>query len=382
MFKNVSGQFVGAQLVTAADGSAFTGAVTVSVTGDNGTQATGSVGSGACTHEGNGWHSYAPAQAETNYSHVAFTFTGTGAVPVTVQVWPLPYTATSIPAATAGAADGLFISGTNSSLTITGQLVVQNGIDVSCSTSDRSALALTGNGTGRGALLTGGTNGEGLKIAATNAKGLLVSSTSNDGVSVSAGNKGATIEGGADAGLYLTSAQGAGLIVTTAADDSDALQVIGGAVSGDGINITTASGHGIDLSGIAGSGKLGINGTLPTVVLTDASLTTAKLGTFALAKGTNLTGFNDIGAGAAMSLTAGERNTLAAVVLRRTMANVEADAAGDSLDLSSLYGLVQQAQESAITDSTLSVKKTDGTTELGTKTLTSSASAQPITGVS
>lgn len=31
-----------------------------------------------------------------------------------------------------------------------------------------------------------------------------------------------------------------------------------------------------------------------TVVLTDASLTTAKLGTFALAKGTNITGFNDI----------------------------------------------------------------------------------------
>jgi hypothetical protein len=35
-----------------------------------------------------------------------------------------------------------------------------------------------------------------------------------------------------------------------------------------------------------------------TVVLTDASLTTAKLGTFALAKGTNLTGFNDVTAAA------------------------------------------------------------------------------------
>ena len=40
-----------------------------------------------------------------------------------------------------------------------------------------------------------------------------------------------------------------------------------------------------------------------TVVLTDGSLTTAKLGTFALAKGTNITGFNDIAAGAAMTLT-------------------------------------------------------------------------------
>lgn len=87
MKKNVSGQFVGAQMINASTGAAFTGSVTVSVTGDAGTQATGSVGSGACTHEGNGYHTYAPAQAETNYGLVAFTFTGTGAVPVTVQIY-------------------------------------------------------------------------------------------------------------------------------------------------------------------------------------------------------------------------------------------------------------------------------------------------------
>ena len=87
MKKNVSGQAVGAQLITASDGSAFTGAVTVSVTGDAGTQATGSVGSGACTHEGNGYHTYAPAQAETNYDLVAYTFTGSGAIPTTVQIY-------------------------------------------------------------------------------------------------------------------------------------------------------------------------------------------------------------------------------------------------------------------------------------------------------
>jgi hypothetical protein len=87
MKKNVASQVVGAQMVAAADGSAFTSAVTVSVTGDGGVQATGSVGSGACTHEGNGFHTYVPAQAETNYDHVAFTFTGTGAVPATVQIY-------------------------------------------------------------------------------------------------------------------------------------------------------------------------------------------------------------------------------------------------------------------------------------------------------
>lgn len=87
MRKNVAGQKIGAQLVSASDGSAFTGAVTVYVCGDAGTQAAGSVGSGACTHEGNGYHTYAPAQAETNYDVIAFTFTGTGAVPATVQVF-------------------------------------------------------------------------------------------------------------------------------------------------------------------------------------------------------------------------------------------------------------------------------------------------------
>lgn len=87
MKKNVASQAIGAQMVSSTDGSAFTGAVTVSVTGDAGTQATGSVGAGACTHEGNGYHTYAPAQAETNYDLVAFTFTGASAVPATVQIY-------------------------------------------------------------------------------------------------------------------------------------------------------------------------------------------------------------------------------------------------------------------------------------------------------
>jgi hypothetical protein len=91
MRKNVASQVIGAQMVTAADGSAFTDAVTVYVTGDAGSQAAGSVGSGACTHEGNGYHTYAPAQAETNYDLIAFTFTGTGAVPATVQVFTIQH---------------------------------------------------------------------------------------------------------------------------------------------------------------------------------------------------------------------------------------------------------------------------------------------------
>lgn len=93
MKKNVAGQVIGAQMV-ALDGSAFTGSVTAYVTGDGGTQAAGSVGAGACAHEGNGFHTYAPAQAETNHDHVAFTFIGAGAIPATVQVYPNSFTFT------------------------------------------------------------------------------------------------------------------------------------------------------------------------------------------------------------------------------------------------------------------------------------------------
>ena len=85
MKKNVASQVIGVQMITAADGTAFTGTVTVVITVDGGTQSA-SGGTGP-THEGNGFHSYVPTQAETNGDHVAFTFTGTGAIPATVQVY-------------------------------------------------------------------------------------------------------------------------------------------------------------------------------------------------------------------------------------------------------------------------------------------------------
>lgn len=88
MKKNVASQVVCAQLNSKTDGSAVTtGTTTCYVLGDGGTQAAGSVASGACTHEGNGLWSYAPAQAETNYDNVVFTFVNTNAVNASVQIY-------------------------------------------------------------------------------------------------------------------------------------------------------------------------------------------------------------------------------------------------------------------------------------------------------
>lgn len=84
MKKNVTGQSVGAQMITIADGSDFTGTVTAEVTVDGGTK---TAGGGTVTHEGEGYHSYAPTQAETNGDHIAFSFSGTGALTSTIQVY-------------------------------------------------------------------------------------------------------------------------------------------------------------------------------------------------------------------------------------------------------------------------------------------------------
>jgi hypothetical protein len=88
MRKNVSGQVIGGQLINKSDGSnVTTGTTTVYVTGDGGTQAIGSVGSGLCTHEGNGYWTYTPSVTETNYDEIAFTFVNSLAVTATVQVY-------------------------------------------------------------------------------------------------------------------------------------------------------------------------------------------------------------------------------------------------------------------------------------------------------
>lgn len=86
VIRNQASQTIGGQLIDAASGGAFAGTVTVYITKDAGTQAIGSVGSGLCTAEGNGYYTYRPSATETDGTLIAFTFIGTGAVPTTVQV--------------------------------------------------------------------------------------------------------------------------------------------------------------------------------------------------------------------------------------------------------------------------------------------------------
>jgi len=75
-----------------------------------------------------------------------------------------------LPSATAGAAGGLLISGSNSgtttlgALTVTGTTTMSDGLVVARSTVNQPAISATGNGTGAGSVIQGGVSGNGLTI--------------------------------------------------------------------------------------------------------------------------------------------------------------------------------------------------------------------------
>lgn len=76
-------------------------------------------------------------------------------------------------------------------------------------------------------------------------------------------------------------------------------------------------------------------------------------------------------------------NDLADTFLRRSTANVETSTFGDALSLRSMYGMVAQGTHNTFVDNNnkLIVTKSDETTQLGTRTISNSPLALPITGL-
>jgi hypothetical protein len=132
MIREQAGQSVSCQMITASDGSEFTGTVTVYVLGDAGTLTLGSVGSGICTHEGGGLHSYLPSAAETNYDVAAFQFRGTGAITRTKEY----------PTITVSQAAALGVSGVAAGLTTFGDLYME-ALDTELGSNDSAVLFTT-----------------------------------------------------------------------------------------------------------------------------------------------------------------------------------------------------------------------------------------------
>ena len=73
---------------------------------------------------------------------------------------------------------------------------------------------------------------------------------------------------------------------------------------------------------------------------------------------------------------------VADTVLKRSTANIEASATGDALSLKSLYGMIAQGvHNTQISGSKLVITKSDDVTTLGERTITTDATALPITGL-
>jgi hypothetical protein len=81
-------------------------------------------------------------------------------------------------------------------------------------------------------------------------------------------------------------------------------------------------------------------------------------------------------------LTEADIVRIADVVLRRATSNVEASSDGDALSLKSLYGMVAQGvHNTQVSGASLTVTRSDDTTVLGTRTVTTDPSAEPIVGI-
>lgn len=192
---------------------------------------------GTVTEVANGWYKVALSTTDTNtVGDLAFYITATGAddTDFVDQVWvrdlaDLAFPATSgrsmvvdasglvdantvklgptgsgtaqtakdvggaVPAAAAGASGGLLISGSNSGTTTLGALTITGatthtgnvsmaaGCNITQSSSNTSALVITGNGTGHGIISTSGSGatGDGIKAisAATNGNGMTLTKT-------------------------------------------------------------------------------------------------------------------------------------------------------------------------------------------------------------
>lgn len=277
----------------------------------------------------------------------------------------------AVPAAAAGASGGLLISGSNSgtttlgALTVTGSMTISDGLLVSRSTSNASAITATGNGTGSGIVATSGSGatGDGIQAtaASTNGNGLKATGSGTGAGELATG--GATGNGVKYVG---GGTSGAGVLVTTTSGDGisskptagHALNLTANGTTKHGINATggattshgavfTGGGVGHGILATSGGGATG-NGIQATAASTNGSgLSLTKTGsgsdllatstTLSLAKTTNITGFNDIAAtavvsGGAITTSGGAVSTVTTVTNQLTAAQIATGVWQDTTD--------------------------------------------------
>lgn len=196
--------------------------------------ATFAAAAGTVTEISAGWYKIALTTVDTNtLGDLAYDITASGADATDFADQVVAFDTTdavhlglsAIPNATAGAASGLIINGTNS-----GGVTIQNSggnaLTLQSTGGNGHGLAMAGNGTGDGFHPTGGATGNGMQSqgGVTSGKGLLVSATTGDDAVRFVG------AGAGDAFKIIAGATG------------NAMELIGGGTSGDGFVATVTSG--------------------------------------------------------------------------------------------------------------------------------------------
>jgi hypothetical protein len=116
---------------------------------------------------------------------------------------------------------------------------------------------------------------------------------------------------------------------------------------------------------------------ITATAINSGAITSAKFAAGAIDATAVADGAIDAGA-----VAAGAANKIADHTLRRTYANARASSDGDTFSFRSLMGAVAKlVNKWSISGSTVTYTHEDDTTSAGTQTLTSSASAEPITGL-
>jgi len=131
---------------------------------------------------------------------------------------------------------------------------------------------------------------------------------------------------------------------------------------------------------VKGTGVTGFTDLDAAGVRTAVGLASANLDTqLAAIKSDSAAILDDTGTSGVLVATAAAQR-IADVTLRRDQDSVESSSDGDTLTKDSLYGFLQRSFQSVVVGSTQTVYKRDGSTVLGTWTLTTDDAADPIVG--
>lgn len=243
-------------------------------------------------------------------------------------------------------------NGNNATLNLKKLNIVNNAGDavVASSTgSNGNGLNISGNGSGNGLLSTGGTTGHGISSVGGNTSGHGIASqavTSGVGLyalGVGSNNAGIQGQGGTNGPGVYGSGNGSG----------NGIQAIGGATG-------TSTGHGIYSQGGGVSG----NGMVCTAVGSGIGANFIGVGTVSILATQGISG----------PLDSGERNLIADALLKRDMSSVTGEASRSPLNC---FRAIRNKVSNNGTTQTIT--KEDNTTPAWTSTITTNATAPPIT---